>query len=207
MRTLPLIALLAVAGCVAGCDRGAAPAGGEKKAEKQAEAPATDFTQALAAVNAARPAGATIEFEAQTLDKEKIVAAVPKGWKAGFIPGSFEPPEGSNLGFMTKYKVGTNCDGMCEPKDWAAVAEKVDLGQFRDATRWEILEEQALTAPTGKLLVAKPKDDKKVYLAAARWKDGAEKYFTCHATLDAEAVDLLPAFKTACAQNVPTFLK
>jgi hypothetical protein len=202
---LPVIAVLALAGC----DKGAAPAG-EKPAEVKAPAadPAADFGQALAAVNAARPAGATVEFETQKLDKDGIVAAVPKGWKAGIIPGSFEPPEGANLGFMTKYSVGTNCDGMCEPKDWAAIAERVDLAQFRDAGRWEIVEEQALTAPAGKLLIAKPKGETKVYLNAVRWKDGASKYFTCRATLEGEAATaLLPAFKAACQQNVAPFLK
>jgi hypothetical protein len=204
MRTLPLIALLALAGC----DKGAAPAGGEKSAEAKPADPAADFGQALAAVNAARPAGATVEFETQKIDKDTIVAAVPKGWKAGVIPGSFKPADEANLGFMTSYSVGSNCDGSCEPKDWPAVAEKVDLGQFRDAERFELVEEVPLTAPTGKLIVAKAKGESRTYLSAARWKDGANKYFTCRATLDGDTASaLLPAFKTACSQNLATFLK
>jgi hypothetical protein len=205
-RLLILAALAA-----SGCDKGA-PAPAEKKAEAPAAPaadPVADFTRdALPKVNAARPSGATVEFEARSLDEGKIVAAVPKGWKEGVIPGSFGPNQADDLGFMTKYGASTNCDGACQPKDWAAVAEKVSLAQFRDASKFDLVEEQPLTAPAGKLLVARAKDGNTTYVAAARWKDGAEKYYMCNATLDgAKAAALLPAFKAACASNDIPFLK
>jgi hypothetical protein len=109
-------------------DKGAeAPAGPPKKTAADLK-PAFE-KDALAAVNAARPAGATTEFVVGVFDDDRVLAAVPKGWEESkVIPGNFKPPTGSDLGFMTSFRIGTNCDGMCSAKDWKATAEKVNFG-------------------------------------------------------------------------------
>lgn len=182
-------------------DKGAeAPAGPPKKTAADLK-PAFE-KDALAAVNAARPAGAATEFVVGVFDDDRVLAAVPKGWEESkVIPGNFKPPTGSDLGFMTSFRIGTNCDGMCSAKDWKATAEKVNFGQFRKAESFEITEEKALTAPEGKLMVAKSKDAMgvKTYITAARWKEGANHYITCSATLEGDAAAaLLPAMVKAC---------
>lgn len=194
---ISLVFSLAACGDKGGGD---APAGPPKKTAADLK-PAFE-KDALAAVTAARPAGSTLEFSVGTFEKDRVLAVVPKGWEESkVIPGSFKPPAEPDLGFMTAYRIGTNCDGMCSAKDWKATAEKVNFGQFRAADRFEITEERELTAPDGKIVVAKSKDgmSSKTYITSARWKTGADHYITCSATLDGEAATaLLPVFVKAC---------
>ncbi|MCB9545078.1 MAG: hypothetical protein H6706_04210 [Myxococcales bacterium] len=163
----------------------------------------------LAAVNAARPAGATLEFEAKIIDKDRVVAAVPKGWtESTAVPGLFKPGDDAGLGFMTKISIGTSCGGACVPKDWKGAAEKSSFTQFRDAERFEIKDERDLTGPAGKVIVAHAREGTKAYVMVARWKDGAERYYSCSATLDgAAAVALAPAFTRACEASLTVGLQ
>ena len=204
MRRLALVLVLGLAVALAGCNKGgdgpAAPAGPSKEEQLK-----TFQEKVLPQVQAAVPADAPkVEFEAKLTDKDTAIAAVPKGWKESVIPGTFEPPEGSDIPFMTQYGVGSNCDGSCSPKDWKATAEKVEFAQFKDP-QFKIEKDEALKDPEGRLLVASVDEGKKLYIVAARWKEGASRYYTCRATLVDKATALRPAVERACVLNIPLF--
>lgn len=187
-------ALLMVA---AGCGKGG---GGEAAvADAGAGKPDPAVQQAeVAAVAAKVPAGLTLAFEAVPGEKERHLAIQPKGWETGVIPGRVKPPAGSSLGFMTAFSTGSNCDGSCEPKDWKAVADKVEFAQFSGGP-WTIEKDEQLGGEggsAGRLLVARGED--RVDIALALWKEGASRYFVCRATLDKELVAAAPAFEEAC---------
>src|SRR5215212_7178884 len=94
------------------------------------DAPKVDIDAAhVAAVNAAVPAElkGKLEFEATTVagsrKGESFKLAAPKGWQAGGpIPGTLRPADSdgfeSKAWGKTKLKVGTDCNGTCEKKDW-----------------------------------------------------------------------------------------
>jgi hypothetical protein len=158
-----------------------------------------DTSAAVAAANAALPADlkGKLEFEGAKNDKEGVAIVAPKGWKAGMMPGSYQPPEDASLGFMTRYSVSSNCDGDCAPKDWKATADKVDFAQFK-GDQFKIEKDENL--PNGRVLVAKSGET--TYVVAAWWKDGAKKYYNCRATLDREIAAAAPAFEAACRGTV-----
>jgi len=192
-----------------GCNKGGGAAGGDEAGQpagpSKADQLKTFQEKVVPEIQAAIPEDAPkVELEAKLLDDDKMIAAVPKGWKEGVVPGSFQPPDEANLGFMTRYSAGTNCDGTCEPKDWKATADKVNFAQFK-GDQFQIQKDEELKDPSGRVLVATTKDDGKVYISAARWKDGARFYVTCAVTLDKEAVALATAFEKACRANLALF--
>ena len=95
--------------------------------------------------------------------------------------------------------VGSNCDGSCEPKDWAKTSEKVNFAQFR-GEGWKIVKDES--NKTNHLMIAQK--DTSTYVMYAWWSDGSRKYWTCSATLDAaELQGAGDAFAKACqAVNV-----
>ncbi len=142
-----------------------------------------------------------LEFTAALGEKDRHVAILPKGWEAGTLSGSTRPPDAAGLGFMTQYVTASSCDGACEPKDWAASAEKVDFAQFKGQD-YTVLKDEKLDS--GRLVVARTVD--RTYVVAATWKPGAKRYFVCHATLDQEVAAAAPAFEAACrAMRVVTW--
>lgn len=152
---------------------------------------------AVKAVQDKVPAGVDLVFEAVVGEKERHVAVQPRGWEPGVIPGRVKPPAGSPLGFLTAFSTGSNCDGSCESKDWAKVAESVEFAQFKGGG-WTIDRDEAL--PDGRLLVAR--QEGRVDIALARWKPDASRYFVCRTTLDKELVGAAAAFEEACRQMV-----
>ena len=69
-------------------------------------------------------------------------------------------------------------------------------------------DERDLTGPAGKVIVAHAREGTKAYVMVARWKDGAERYYSCSATLDgAAAVALAPAFTRACEASLTVGLQ
>lgn len=171
--------------------RGAAQAAA--KADPQAELAAS--RAALDEVNAKIPEElrGKLSFTATLGEKDRHVAILPAGWESGTLPGSTRPPDAAGLGFMTQFVTGASCDGSCEPKDWAQTAEKADFAQFKGQD-YTILSDEQLDS--GRVVVAKTVD--RTYVAAARWKPGARRYFACHATLDQEIAAAAPAFAAAC---------
>ncbi|MBL8620581.1 MAG: hypothetical protein JNK64_04730 [Myxococcales bacterium] len=187
MRTTMMIALaVAVLGC--GGKKSESGGGGGGKA-KDADP---------AAANAAVPAElkGKLEFDTAKDDQDHVAWVKPKGWKEGAIPGMVKPPDDANLGFMTKYAVGTNCDGTCTSKDWPAVADKVEFAPLASAGTVERDE----TTPGGRTMVVASGDRKD--LAMVWWKKGAEHYVVCRASLEKEVVPALAAFEAACKATV-----
>jgi len=203
--------------------------------KKGGDAAAPSVTKADAdAANALVPADlkSKIEFEVRTLDDgmkhhpTKYTYVAPKQWKKGFMPGSFEPNDGDNMGFGTSVDVGTNCDGSCEPKDWAKVADKVNFSQYTagKATGKIIKDEKGkndrlmvfaneptvqenagsasmtVNGQTTTTTVTATSGSKGVTIIHAWWNDGDSKYYTCQATLNDAAAALAPAFEKACAK-------
>ena len=119
-----------------------------------------------------------------------FTVAAPKGWEQSNKMFAKLSP-GNDLGFMTSFDVGTNCDGRCEAKDWAATSEKVNFAQFRDG---KIIKDEA--TKTSHLMIAEKGD--KTYVVYAWWQEGAKRYATCSASLEAPAAPAAPAFVEAC---------
>lgn len=179
------LGMVLVALAALGCGKG------EKKG---AAAAPTD----VAGVNALVPAALKDKFvfeEATITEKRgrsktiyKLVA--PKGWKQEMESfASLKPP--TDLGFMTEFKVGTNCDGTCEPKDWAAVVDK-QVKQFGDA---KLLKDEK--GPNRRTVIAEVSSGMTLALVAW-WKDGDREYMHCGGTLDKQVKDAAAAFVKAC---------
>jgi len=148
-----------------------------------------------AEVNALVPkdkAGA-LTFEYAAGEKNQTVAPAPKGWKTGFMPGSYEPPENSNFGFSTRFSVSSNCDGDCAAKDWAATTDKVEFAQLTSGSMKVEKDEKG----DGSRFVVATGDDGAV-VVGAWWKKDSSRYFYCRAKLDKEALPFLAAFEKAC---------
>jgi hypothetical protein len=207
MTKLAIVTLVLAAACGKGDGKGGAGkggTGGEVTAEH------------VAAVNAALPADlkSKVEFEAgKIIENEKrnraYKAAVPKGWKKGFMPGSLQPADSDNFGSKTlgknEIRVDRNCDGTCEKKDWAAVSEKVLFSQFAGGKmEGKLVKDEKRT--NGRLLVFEPKlsdafPDKQVavYIINAWWDPEASEYHTCQVQLGAPLKDAAAAFEKACS--------
>ena len=172
--------------------------GKSDKSDKASKAaPAID----AAAVNALVPADlkAKLVFDKTDIVEERgkhsvtYTMAAPKGWTSkmkGFA--SLHPADDANLGFFTEVSVGSNCDGTCEPKDWAKVADKVNFKQFEAD---KVIKN--VTTPTSRLLIAS-RDDKTTFVVYAWWENGARRYNTCSATLDEPVKAAGDAFAKAC---------
>jgi hypothetical protein len=152
-----------------------------------------------AAVNALVPAELKekLVFEQREIKEERgkrtitYTVAGPKDWdQGGTMMFAKLKPKDSAL-FMTSFDVGTNCDGTCESKDWAKTSEKVEFAQFRDA---KIIKDEV--GKTSHLMIAEKGD--KTYVRFASWTDGARRYATCGATLEAPIAAAADAFAKAC---------
>jgi hypothetical protein len=196
MPRLPTrLALAAVPLLLAACGK---DGGGGAPAEGKPPDPAV-IKKAVEEANAAVPEGlkASLKFVERKVgkeDKDALVAVVPDGWEEStVIPGSFKPPK--NLGFMTKFSVGSNCDGTCQDKDWAEVFDRVDAKVVQGTTdKDEKLE-------NGRLLVQR--SGSMVFVVVGKWQKGAKRYYTCRAVLDKEAQETAPAFEKACRSIMP----
>lgn len=183
-----VLAVTAAAAAAAGC--------GDKKesgssTSKAAEGPPVD----LAAINAAVPAElkGKLSFAAATAEEGDLEVVAPAGWEESkHMPGRWKPGQDSSLGFMTSYAVGSNCDGECTAKDWKAVADKVDFSQLTSGMK--VVKDES---GDGNRLVVATSDDT-TYVVAAWWKEGANRYFTCHASLADDAARAVDAFVKAC---------
>lgn len=178
------ITLIAAAGCKK--DDGGKAGGASAK-------PAESAPVDLAAINSAAPADLGLVFESRSIEDE-IQAVVPVGWEAGRVfPGNLTPPSGSKLGFFTRFKVGSNCDGACEKKDWAPIIQKVEIDPLTGDGAEVLKDEQR----DGHRLVVSKTDDR-LYVVAVWSKPNASRYFYCRAELDDDAQPAVAAFEQAC---------
>ncbi len=187
-RLAALAALASVAWT--GCDK-------EEAAHAESTTAAQPKADDPAAINAAVPADlrAELSFEAKTAEEGKLAAVVPAGWiESEFIPGKFSPPDGSGLGFVTRFDVGSNCDGLCAAKDWAATVEKAEFDRLTDNPGFTITKDEKI--PGGRLLIGQ--SERATRLVAAWWKEGASHYYVCRASLDGKAAAAVDAFERAC---------
>lgn len=215
----------------------------KKKSGDSAAASAPSITKADAdAVNAAVPADlkAKVVFDVQTIEDKlgrhttKYTLVAPTGWKKGFMPGELEPaktgwPEDKDtfdnqLG-RTRIEVGSNCDGACEPKDWAAVVDKVYFSQYTSGKvhgkvlkdvkgkndRLMVFQEEPVQENTGSASVTVNGQTTTTTMTATTgsegitiihtwWEDGASKHYVCTAELAKPAASLEPAFEKACGK-------
>ncbi len=172
----------------------------------------------VAAVNAAIPAEwkGKIEFVAGEIVDDKrrnpvrYKVAIPKDWKKGFMPGALEPADSDTFGSKTfgktEIQVGSNCDGTCEKKDWAATSDKVNFAQFATGqTKGKVIKDEK--SATGRTMVFEhevdssfPEKEVAVRIIRAWWTDGAPRYYTCTADLGTPAKGLAAAFEKACSK-------
>ena len=186
-----------------------------------------------AAVNALVPAPwkDRINFTIQSVENKKgrsgetFKVAAPAGWKPGFLGGSLQPGDADNfgrsktLGIKAEMRVGSNCDGECTSKDWAAVVDKVYYQQIV-SQKGKVMKDDK--RPNGRTMVfaREPTEEMQgetkvisgspgINIITTWWKQGGSAHFVCEVDLGAElgATDtagpdyasLAPAFEKACA--------
>jgi hypothetical protein len=184
---LVMIAGLAVVGCGKQDDKG-----GGGAAAKPVD---------VAAVNALVPASLKdkLVFEQQTIVEERghskttYTVAAPKGWKQEMKSfAKLEAPD--DLGFMTSFDVGTNCDGECQPKDWASTVDKV----YSSYLKSKVIKDQK--SANARTIIAS--SDTTTLVVVATWREGDKSYSHCGGTLDNDKIkdvkEVALAFEKAC---------
>jgi len=194
MKRLSIVSIL----FIAACGKGGTPA--SDKGGDPAAQPAMLPGSAVADANAAIPADlkGKLEFIAGSFAEKdiKLLVPMPKGWEMStVIPGSYKAP--SELGFLTKFSVGSSCDGVCEKKDWAAAADHELFAQFKSGFTLES------DSKADGMRTLRATNDGAAYVAVAKWKPDASRYFSCYVVLDREAAAAAPAFEKACRALTP----
>lgn len=209
------LALAALAGPACGKDSSKG-GGGAPAAAPPEELPA----DLVAAVNAAVPADLKdkLQFEAgRVIEDEKrqrgYKVVVPVGWKGGgVIPGTLRPADSDSFESKTLGKslmrIGRNCDGTCEKKDWPAVANKVLYSQFTNGqVEGKVLKDEK--RPNGRTLVfehklpeAFPEHEVAIYIHTSWWEPDATEYYTCSAELGVPLKGAAAAFEKACSKVI-----
>jgi len=190
MRTL-LVLAVSVLACGKGGDKA-----GDKAGDKGA-APAAAAID-VAGVNALVPADLKAKL---VFDKTDVVAemgrhirtytlAAPKGWTSR-MKGFASLKGGDDLGFSTSLDLGSNCDGTCEPKDWASTSDKALFSQF---AKDKVIKDEK--KPNSRLLISERA--KSTFVIYAWWENGAKRYHSCTATLEEVVKGAAPAFEKAC---------
>jgi hypothetical protein len=206
---------LGLALATAACGKSDSKGGGKGSGGGGGEIPADH----VAAVNAAVPAElkGKLEFEAGRVGESKrdsvFKAAVPRGWKqGGVIPGTLRPPDADDFGSSKTFgrslmRIGSNCDGTCEKKDWAAVSDKVLYKQFTSGqVEGKVLKDDK--RPNGRTLVFEhtaaisPETDIAIYIHTSWWEPEGTEYYTCSAELGTPAKGAADAFEKACAKVI-----
>ena len=157
----------------------------------------------VAAINALVPAALKdkVVFEQRTFELKlgkhgtTYTVALPKTWKQqSEMFGNFKGDD--KAGFMSAMTVGSNCNGECKEKDWAAESDKAD---FAPLAKGKIIKDEK--APGRRTMIASAGEDmmKTTTVVTAWWTDGAKNYHHCRAELDDAIKDAAPAFEKACA--------
>ena len=171
---------------------------GDKKGAASSGGNAID----LASVNALVPAPLKdkLVFEKRDIVLERgrhpttYTLAAPKGWTQKMKSFGSLDPDNKDLGFFTKFDVGSNCDGECKEKEWEKIADKVNFSNL--ASSGKVLKDDK--AKGHRTMIADSSDGETRSVVVAWWTDGASNYHTCTATLAKEVKDAAPAFEKAC---------
>jgi hypothetical protein len=136
-----------------------------------------------------------LKFVAKSGKGDHTVSLVPEGWGAGVIPGSFEPSD-KEVGSTSSFRVGSNCDGMCKPKDWASIVEKVEYEGVKSGGIVKKDEKK----PDSRTIVVEGEwgGKRRVLVVVARWNEKASRYFACRVDVDGAYADAADAFEEAC---------
>jgi hypothetical protein len=135
-----------------------------------------------------------LDFEVGMAADDRVVAVLPAGWKQSIVK-AFEPEEDT---FGTHVWISSNCDGMCQAKEWENVVEKIEVTGMKTSTS-ELVKDEKLA--DGRLLIVKDKSgtgDEVVRIVLARWKKDASRYFACRVDLQGPWVPAQDAFLEAC---------
>lgn len=192
----------AAAGALALAALGACPTPDEGEDEPPAAepvpAPGAQVEAEVAAIEDALPEElrGEIEFEARALEGGDIVAVYPRGWEPADLPWARKPPEESELGFQTRFGLGTGCAGECEPKDWERALAHYEFSPYTESERFRVQRDDRFQ-PNARLVTAERGGT--LFITAAWWDAGASHYAFCRAILDGEAVAAAEAFERACA--------
>jgi hypothetical protein len=200
--------LTAIAVATAGC-------GSQDSGKLKVDIPADH----VAAINALVPAewkdrlvfesGTIVDKLGRTLETYRL--AVPAGWskKEGPIRGRIAPPDAdafgrsAMFGAVAELRVGSNCNGECTTKDWAAEVDTTFYKKFTDGTATGKVTKDD-KRETGRTLVFERAADAgtpdgEINILTTWWKKGGSQHFICEAKLAGSAVALAPAFEKACA--------
>ena len=181
------------------------------------DAPKVDIDDAhIAAVNAALPADLKdkIAFEKKDVEagmgkkKETYTVAAPKGWKAGFMPGSLEPADADGFGSKTlgksSFRVGSDCNGSCEKKDWAAVSDQVYFSQMTSNKEGKVTKDEKGENRRTVIFEGKvsdfPEHDVAIRIVTAWWEPDSTHYYVCQAELGVPLKGAAAAFEKACSK-------
>ncbi len=179
---------------------------GSKSTAPAAEVTAVD----VASDNAMIPFGwrGKLQFAAGTIVNEQTFdLAVPKGWKPGLTAGTLEPADSAGFGSKvfgkSELRVGSGCDGACEPKDWAAAVDEAVYQRYTNGgVRGTVLHDTK--RPDGRTLIFEVTQNvHEVHLVTTWWTEGDSKYYECRATLGEASIALYPVFEKVCAKVVP----
>ena len=209
-RTLVLVMLGCVVATATACgkkdDSGAAPGGSGAPATPDSVTFGAGAIDA-AACNALLPPALKdkIVFEKRELAVKRgrhstttYTVAAPKGWKQD-MDAFADLKADDKGGFFSAFKVGSNCDGMCEPKDWEKIADKATF--VPNMTGATVVKD--VKGPGTRMLIATDTSNTKTTTVVyAWWRTGDSKYYTCVATLDESVKDAVPAFEKACSTMI-----
>ena len=121
------------------------------------------------------------------------------------MPGSLEPPDDAGLG-KTTLDLGSNCDGVCETKDWDKVSDKVNFAPLAAGTsggKGKVVKDVKGKHTRTMVLEHEPSESSfalATTIVTAWWDPDGEKYFTCRAELGVPAKGLADAFEKICAK-------
>lgn len=191
-----VISLTLVAAACGKDDKTAASSGGDKAAAGHSTAQSID----PAAANALVPEElkGKLEFEKREIQLERgdettYTFAAPKGWKVEGIFGTLKPE--SDMGFFTEMRVGSDCGGRCEKKNWEEVANK---SFFDRLTQAKVHKDEK--GKSSRLVIADTDEAgiQRTEIVYAWWSEGAEHYHHCTVKLHDEAKPAVAAFEKAC---------
>ena len=137
------------------------------------------------------PAKDKLVFEQRSLaiDHTTYTFAAPKAWTQEGKLFAHLKGDGS------RFEVGANCDGECVPKDWAAIADKVN---FAPRAKGKVLKDDK--DPNRRTMIAEVSigGQESTDVVVVWWTDGAKRYYQCTATLDEAISNAAAAFEKAC---------
>jgi len=144
----------------------------------------------------------SLKFTVAAQKGDHTVGLVPEGWVPGdILPGVLKPRDLS-AGSVTSFRIDHNCDGMCEPKDWPPVVQKVDVDGMK--TGGEVKLDEAKDGERVVIVKGEWGGKPRVLITVARWNAKASRYFACRVDLDGSYAEAADAFEKACRAFVIT---